>query len=357
MRALLLTCIGCNFAAPYAHVDAIETGLDAPSDGFDGSSIDAGPACFGSANSLVRLCLLAPPTAPLVLDGTVDTATAPCAQLTEGPDACVLAGSQVTIANVSFVGSRAVVIVSTSTIVIAGHVDVAGHLGQTSPGFDESRCAIHMPASKAGGAGGSFQGRGGRGGDGDPGTATTAEPERPAAFRAGCPGQPGGRNPEMPSAPGGAIYLISPQTIDIADAGWIDASGAGGRGGQVQQGGVGGASGGFIGLDAPSITLSGAILACGGGGGEGGGSSLTGESGTSATPDMITGQGGVGASNFGGDGGNGGSQPEIFGGQGMPAQQGTGGGGGGGGGGAGYIVVTGGSSISNGTIAPPPTYR
>ena len=65
----------------------------------------------------------------LVVDTAIDTSGAACTQVVTqsgGPDLCVMAGTQITVnATVNVIGARALVLVATNTITVAGTLDVS----------------------------------------------------------------------------------------------------------------------------------------------------------------------------------------------------------------------------------------
>lgn len=266
------------------------------------------------------------------------------------------------------VGHRPLIIVAESDVTIEGEI-IAMEPDTSSP----QRClAISGDVgmqSAPGGGGGGFGSAGGNGGlsasgNGTPGKGGDAlEGPMLIPLVPGCPGAAGGTAisgtgapiPGVPGGAGGGALEISSRT-SIAVPGQIQAWGTGGRGGtsggtcgafQCATGGGGGGSGGAILLEAPQVTIDGAVCADGGGGGQGGSPGQNAAGGTSGDCTLDThGAGGVGAGG-GGSGGNAAPSAQIFGGVGM-----SGGGGGGGGGGQGRIHIHGAVS-GGGRIEPP----
>ncbi len=319
--------------------------------------------CFGTG--MVTVCLTADPPAT-VTTGDLDT-TNGCTQVvtqTNGPELCVIAAHALTVPVGRTVphGSRPLVLLGIDSLAINGQLDVASHrpnqpLAEViGVGADSAACSTPGAApdggngGSGGGAGGSFGTKGGDGGKGDGNSAggNAGVKQVPAVARGGCPGSAGGGTGGAIGHGGGAVYLISTGAITIATTGSIIAFGEAGGGATAHDGGGGAGTGGMIGLDAPTITLTGAAYldANGGGGGEGGGQSTGGFSGSESTATTTTAQGGFGNVN-GGDGGNGafgttgavnghpGSHSAPF----DPPPPADGGGGGGGGGGFGVIRV------------------
>lgn len=343
--------------APSDGVTPIDAQVDAPP--------DAPQFCYGAGMGAV--CLSAQPSQPLVLGNTTfDTGGNSCTEVvtTNGVALCVLAGSAVTLPTGTFraAGTRPLVIVSTSTTIIQGTINVSSPRGGTAgAGVAAAQCG--SPAvgetdagGAGGGAGGSYGGLGGNGGNGDTNNDGGPSGEgaggvalakiTPTTIRAGCPGANGGDGNEPHGnggLAGGAVYLIATTSITIT--GGVHASGGGGSAGRNRSGGGGGGSGGFIGFDTPLVTVSGAITANGGGGGEGGGIE-GGFDGDDGTDNNTRATGGYGNTN-GGDGGFGSGGSLITGDPGDEAS----GGGGGGGGGAGYIYIKGQLS-SSGIVSP-----
>ena len=349
MRALLVWVLmlsSCSFPRP-------EASTDGPPG--DGSSSNCTPG-------FVNLCSIAAGTLPLIIivPTKLNTDTDPrCRVVTQtgGPDICVLAFSRLEItsgATLTFFGSRAVAVMATTEIVVAGTLDVASHrlTQQAEPGAGSlASCAFDRAVEDdngggSGGAGGTCAAQGGAGGDGDTdhslpddGIALGGMPGMVAALsvlRGGCSGQSGGYNSPARGRGGhggGAVYLAAP-FIQIAGA--VLAGGAAGGGGSADShggGGGGGGSGGTIILQGDKITIDtdGLLLATGGGGGQGGTNTSVGEDGANAI--AITAAPGGDSMPNGGVGGAGSTSGVGTAGFGDNA------GGGGGGGGTGYIRI------------------
>ena len=333
----------------------------------DASLVDASmsAACYGSS-SFVRECFMSPPSSALELgtrDINTDPSSSDCNMVVAGGnlDACVISGSSIHIASGRFVtahGSRPLVLISTSTIVVDGTIDVASHqMGRIGPSANANPCPTGVSATTGdkgagGGYGASFAGRGGTGGNGEGGGigGIAPTPAAPAATRGGCPGSNGADTGGSRGSGGGAVHLIAAVSITIN--GVINASGAGGGGAANTSGAGGGGSGGMIGFDAPVITVAAPakVFANGGGGGEGGGTG-TGRPGEESIDGMAA-RGGAGGAKDGGDGGDGAQGAAPDGGRGQSNKIGQDGGGGGGGGAIGVIRKLG--TLSNaGLISPP----
>jgi hypothetical protein len=270
-------------------------------------------------------------------------------------------------------GSKALILLSTTTMDVLGDIDVSSHhTGPQQRGAGVNpmapACSFGTPPTQpllGGGAyGGSFGSKGGSGSPSSPasgsvGTPGSATPMFPAPLRGGCKGGDGAvlgtTNEGRGGDGGGALAFVAAGQIQINNA-KINASGSGGHGGPMAaalSGGGGGGSGGVIYFDSPKdLLLEGTVRlwANGGGGAQGGNASTTGADGNeSAGPAQLApgSSGPVGC----GDGGDG-SLGSNGGGDGHAASSG-GGGGGGGGGGAGVIHAPGITGLA--TISPPST--
>jgi hypothetical protein len=346
--------------------DCVGGGTNPIIDAAIGVAVDTPPpdaqVCFGTT-TLVKICLEAAPTQPLVISTKtqIDTGdTTMCARTTSGADNyCVLAGTDINItARLRGVGPKPLVLIASGTITssAAGEIDVGSHrvrdqgepeagAGRSAQGCDPST----PPAVGGGGAGGSFLGKGGNGGHvagGIVDAVAAAVVNTVTELRGGCPGQDGqGTFPGVGGFGGGAVFLIAGTSITFA--GTINAAGESGDGGHANvSGGGGGGAGGMIGVDAPMISV-GLLLANGGGGGEGSrdgnGSDDDGAAGSDPI-NIIAAPGGFFGNAQGGNGGAG--SAGMAGGPGIAGDPGifsnTGGrrgAGGGGGGGAGIIKV------------------
>jgi hypothetical protein len=357
VAALLMVVSACGFPRPPA------LGEDAQQDA-DGAMADTS-ACFGS---FLPVCFSAAPTALVALtdDTDIDTDASPICDRENDQKTryCVVAGAGFTSTRrITAHGSKPLVLLSTTTIVLAGKLDVSSnHDGSQPRGAGANPlglCTGPVPATGAsGGFGGSFGTKGGDGQplDGSSGVAASALASFPVSLRGGCPG--GGGGPAgvggAGGSGGGAVAIVA---AEIRLDSEINASGAGGHGGRASKsGGGGGGSGGMIVLDSPSIVLgtSSALFANGGGGGQGGAGGSTpaagpGDDGLESIGPDAPGQAGANGARDGGVGGMGGFSlhPGA-----NAAGQATGdGGGGAGGGGVGFIRAHGVTGIK--TISPP----
>jgi len=290
---------------------------------------------------------------PLTISGVTDVDTDSSTMCDQHNDQklafCVLATTRLTIPSGQTIrahGARPVVLVSTTSITLAGTVDVSSNRLASAQargaGASPSDCGFMAmpPEGQGGGYGGSF---GGKGGDGEPVGTTTGSVAAPAfaipptALRGGCPGADGANAGGRGGDGGGAVALIAGLSIQLD--GTVNASGAGGRGAPAsKRGGGGGGSGGMIVIDAPLIESAGTAFANGGGGGQGGvggASSVVGADGKESLAPIEVPAGGANSTE-GGNGGQGASLPRI---NGIRASGGANGqgGGGAGGGAAGFI--------------------
>jgi len=214
---------------------------------------------------------------------------------TGGPDAVVLAVSQLSIAAggaLTLVGARPVIFAVWGDAAIDGSLSAASTstssgAGQAPPALCDAQDGVADGALVGGGGGGgSHGGRGGDGGDGDAvghggraGTPTGSAPLVP--LRGGCPGASGGRSSDPTGAGGrggaggGAVQVSALGVLSVS--GTVTASGAGGRGGlgvlSGSNGGGAGGSGGGVLLEGQDVLMppSARLTANGGGGGGGGG--------------------------------------------------------------------------------------
>jgi hypothetical protein len=356
---MLVLCGGCRQLFGIASPDHLGDAAIG-----DGIAIDAaidtlpdtppGAICYGAGFG--RTCFHAPPQGDLALNQAIDTDTsAECdvGNVLGSQSWCVIAAKTITISGtVAATGMKPLVLIATNTIAVAGNLDASTRRGvQVGAGSvtnDATLCdAGSVAGPNGGGAGGSFGSAGGRGGT----SGGIAGLTKPAAMRGGCSGQDGrSGTPGVRGIGGGAVYFIAGTGIMVG--GKINASGGGGSGGVNGSGGAGGGgSGGLIAFDAPSVTMSSALIIANGAGGGEGATTLTGNPGGESTGGIAP--GGTGGTGTGGDGGDGAAAttPAGIGGNGA-----GGAGGGGGGGGVGVIVVFQAPSIGGtGTVSPPPT--
>ena len=346
----LVAITGCRSMAEFAPA----TDTESPDAGTPDASASGGEVldCFGT--QLLKVCITPSSLTGVTISAPLTINTDNMEMCTAIGKYCVVVATTLTInAALRATGTKPLVLLASDSILVNQLIDVGSHRSPTESigaGADPVTClAGALPGTSAGGAGGSFAGTGGSGGAGGdggsgglPASATTPIP----ALRGGCRGQDGdGPGKGVGGHGGGAVYLIAGNRISITGPG-INAAGEGGTGGavvNVMSGGGGGGAGGMIGLDAPTITCTGLILANGGGGGQGSGTIVPGATGSDpaginaasgGTHDQPEGSG------CGGDGGSGSSGTVGGSGAGGGAFRcgaPGGGGGGGGGGGAGII--------------------
>jgi hypothetical protein len=311
--------------------------------------------CYGTG--LVTACFAAAPTGTKTLTNDIDTGTSSeCDNDPRNAAWCVIAGASISVpTTVRVTGTRPLVLVATGTITIAGLLDASSkRAGQLGAAANPGACnAGTAPGTGGGGAGGS---RGNKGGDGGGGLnaqtgGTAGNTLTASTLVGGCRGQDGnGTNEGAGGNGGGALYLIAETSINVT--GNVNASGAGGGAATTNSsGGGGGGAGGFIGLDAPTVTAAGNIVANGGGGGEGSGGATPGNPGADVTA-LTAAAGGSGGTINGGDGGDGAIDGAATGEPGTTGNN----GGGGGGGGLGIVRLDRATSIGGGgTVSPAPT--
>ena len=309
-----------------------------------------------------------------------------------GPQALLLSADEVTSESgvvVNIVGNKPLIIASWDTISLSGTFDAGSHtaLNRIGAGANPSGCDSNPPTSgmgvagaddtggggSGGGGGGAFRGAGGAGGPGDTvasgqnaGGAGGQARAVPSDVRGGCSGAssgkagPGATNGDpMRRAPGGAgggaLQLTARVSITTTSAQLL-AGGGGGAGTLLgdANGGGGGGAGGYIGLEAPTVTLGSTTVAANGGGG--GGSALfagTGSAGQDGQASATAAMGGAASScsNAGGVGAAG----AMLGGTSAANTEVSCGGGGGGGGAGFYIVVSPGFTATGGVASPAVT--
>jgi len=377
MRALVVLALcGCRgilgIHDPVLQADDVGPPSDGSGSETPGDTLPLG--CYGTTGWL--LCLGAPPTASIDLSGTLDTdisplclAAVPQTWIDAGqPDACVVAGAMITAsAEVTVRGTRPLVLLADTKIkfVSTDILELASHrIGGVGPGANATACFAggnggNSAQGGGGAAGGSFTTPGGDGGDGSGagGGGSLATVPVPDLLRGGCPGGrggSGGAGSAVGGPSGGAVYLVAGGSLSLG--GFVNASGAGGSPGTVGHGGAGGGgSGGMIVMAAPSIDVTGIMLANGGGGGEGSDNNTSG--GNGQDPDLtlptLPALGGDSGSTSGGDGGAG-AADTIAARNAMNAAAGSSSGGGGGGGSVGVIRVLTGQQLTGSRISPPP---
>ena len=357
----------------------------------DAVPIDAVPLCLTWQPRHFDACGLPPPMGDLYLTAalsgfswdtdkpelkgkmntTLDVAAMVMTQQ-DGPEVLVASVENFTLeagATLDVNGSRALLIAVWGTATIDGSIGADASSLTPGPGgagalATATGCGggptgnfglAGSPAS--GGGGGAFQGDGGGGGNSGGANGLGLAP--PAIIRGGCAGGGGGAgsgSAAIRGAGGGAIQISARVAIEVgADARIHAAGGGGGPGRLALGGGGGGGAGGYIGLDAPAVTIAGTISANGGSGGGGASDVADGATGVDGRTDDKPAIGGAGAatSNVGacGRGGDGSAVGTLSGaGAGTTAC-----GGAGAGGGAGYILIWSPMLDVTGTVSPPVT--
>jgi len=315
-------------------------GVDSTVPTVDAAAADA-VGCSAFQSQHLNACALPMPGA-MVLGGgvwTYDTDTGALADpqggesfppsVVTGGGARILSVDYYQDTNTTFlrvVGSRPLIIASWSTIQVDGLIIVRSNStgdGLPGAGANPSSCIVAAAGGAgtsggAGGGGGSFQSAGGMGGDGatgEPGTTTGGVAGTavsvPTTVRGGCAGGNGGSGdqPQAGSggAGGGALQLTA--FAEIVIAGGLLAGGQGASPSNEESGGGGGGSGGFLGLEAPDVSIElTAVITSNGGAGSGGAYNNNGPSqqGEDGRPNETAAEGGVGTNTpQAGAGGNG----------------------------------------------------
>ena len=350
---IVLFVAACYQHAPYAGDGASGDGhADAAGDG----TADAAAGTQVCSAHIAQACV-GPPQSGITLSDPIDTTLCTNGTLIDSDLYCLIAADSITVlTHVHVKGSRPLVLAAT-TIDISDHLDASSEVGGARVGAGSGRicpAGTQLPTAASGGAGGSFGTPGGNGGTGGSnGTGGIAEPAFVSIVTGGCPGQRGANAPIASAGPGGgALWIFAGQQLMIT--GTVEANGGGGEGGSASAvgGGGGGGSGGLIGLESPSIVVTGAMLAANGGGG--GGGSVAGFAGGNGNDGAFTsaalGGSGQMKTEIGGNGGNGAFMGNTV----TSGTSGTtGGGGGGGGGGEGYIYRYGMTSGTPAVVSPP----
>jgi hypothetical protein len=211
------------------------------------------------------------------------------------------------------------------------------------------------PGVGGGAAGGTYCGLGGIGGGG----AAAGQPAVPygAARLVPLVGGSSGGNGSLvglatpAGAGGGAVELVAGQLVEVLAQGHVNAGGGGAGGGGCGVNASGGGSGGAILVEAPKVTIAGALAANGGAGA----SVCAPETAIDGTDDASR---AISSTSDEGNGGSGSGGPTRDGAPGTVGTQLGGDGAGGGGGGAGRIRVNagaGGADFSGGVLSPDPS--
>lgn len=289
----------------------------------------------------------------------------------DGPDVLLASVQNLAIeagANLNLGGSRALLIAVWGTATIDGDIDAGATFSSPGPGGSSTVSAFcgsaptgntgSQTTPATGGGGGALHGNGGRGGNavGGAGVALAT----PTIIRGGCAGGSGGGSSGGTNASrgagGGALQITARTSITVSASAQLEAGGGGGGAGVVAYGGGGGGgAGGYIGFDAPTVSIAGTVAANGGAGGGGASDVAAGSPGGngSSSDNAAVGGAGAGTSNVGTcvKGGNGSSGGTLTGDNANASPC----GGGGGGGGAGYILIWSPSLSVTGIVSPPVT--
>jgi hypothetical protein len=216
-------------------------------------------------------------------------------------------------------GSRALVILASGAVTIERVIRVNAAAGTNGPGGYGPGAGPGAGGSGATGtvndnSGGGGAGHGTVGGRGGDGGASVSGGDGGAAYELPLVGGSGGGRGDPASctglvggAGGGALQIFSRSRIDVAESAGIHAGGGGGSGTATcpSGSGAGGGAGGYILLEAPTITIRGVVAANGGGGG--GGDVYTGPGATQGADGQLLAAralGGSGSQSAGGAGGS-----------------------------------------------------
>lgn len=381
----LVACVsGCNLLYPL-------DGLINVGEPVEASHVSEDDAFAGNLDlELVDVTL---DTDELTIDPPISISLLATPQATGGPELAVLrARALVFLGTIKVTGARPLVVLADSievaaTLDVSADGPVAGPGGAVADGVGGN--GIHTAGGSAngsdsGGGGGGFGSAGEHGGNTclreitpdleDPPTGgvggvafSTGTIEILQGGGAGGLGAQGGGNEAVcprvarGGGGGGALQLSARFAIDIP--GVIDASGGGGDGGvacmvETAGAGSGGGAGGAVFVEAPSITVSGTIVANGGGGGGGGGVTRADDTFSDGQPgrDGASGPAAVGGVGGGANTLNGGGTTGGSGGiEGVAPTAGASrcnGQTGGGGGGVGRVALRGQATLDDATISP-----
>ncbi|MEJ7600556.1 MAG: hypothetical protein WKG01_21800 [Kofleriaceae bacterium] len=299
---------------------------------------------------------------------------------------------------INVIGDKPLIIASWDTVALQGTIDAGSHTAeidgtagidatvQLGAGASTAVCTtlVGTPGNEGvgtggsgGGGGGGFGGVGAAGslgdtGSGDVGGGAGGMTLVPTAIRAGCAGGiSGAAGTGAVQAPatatsfanagagGGAIVVAARNSITVAATGRLLAGGGGGAGSPQGSacGGGGGGSGGYVGLDAPTITVIGLGVVAANGGGGGGSSGFANEgaqgSDGEASEQRAAGGAALPDPDCGERGGRGGAGPAgSAGGETNLVTDECGGGGGGGG--TGHVLVWATTFSHPGVVSPDP---
>ncbi len=352
--ALTAASGGCRLVVELAEHDVSH------GDARDDASDDVGPGCVAWSYQPVYFdpCTIPAPSSSLALgpgmwsfDTTSGALTSPAQNATLPASTLVTlsGGSEVRLVSVEafdlaagaelrVTGKRPLLLVSWSTAIVSGTLDVSSAVDGLAAGADPTSCAAagdggNDTEGAGGGGGGGLATAGAAGGTGNNtlaagGLGGLAQPT-PTMLRGGCPGGSGG-NPAtagLGGSGGGAVHLTARDRLEVTGS-LIAGGGGGGAAQGGRGGGGGGGAGGHLGLEAAPIVIGGtATLAANGGGGGGGCDMNPASPGQAGQPTAIAATGGAGEG-MGAKGGAGAARATSAIG-GTSARRGGGGGGGG----------------------------
>lgn len=335
-----------------------------------GAPVSVTACALGCSSATAPACLrLSPSNVPatecdtpgttaltVVADMAINTDTECDATQAQGggaPELCIKKFTTVTVnagTKLTATGARALVLLATGDMNIAGTIDVGGKAAASGPGASATNAGGKSAATQDGAGGAGHSGNGaagsttvaGGGGSAGPGYGVAGLVPLLGGASGGANGATAGTTQAAGGGGGGAVQLVSCASFSLAASGVVNAGGGGGAGGPGSLlsnlpggGGGGGGSGGAILIEAPVATIAG-VLAGNGGGGGGGGlrgnlgtAGAAGKAGDDAKPSAVAAAGGTSTaeSGAGGKGGVGATAPGV----GAVATVSTGSGGGGGG--------------------------
>jgi hypothetical protein len=238
------------------------------------------------------------------VDGSVCTRVK--SQLGSLPEICVMVRRNISFgaaSTVTVTGSRALALVATGTISLAGTIDVSadgpvGGPGSLAASASQNAAANGMPNGEstpgnAGGGGGGFGMAGGTGGSA-PGTSAgsggvvqgmvSIVPLRSGSSGGTNSALSGTPRQGLPGGGGGALQIVGCTSMTVTASALFDANGGGGQGGRpgsssTPGAGAGGGSGGAVLIEAQTMTLASGARFYANGGGGGGGATLSGAGG------------------------------------------------------------------------------
>jgi hypothetical protein len=161
-------------------------------------------------------------------------------------------------AYLSIAGPRPVILAVLTTVDVKGSVTVSAGAMESGPGIGQGGASTYQ------GSGGSYCGIGGAGNGYATGSAYGTPTLHPLLG-----GSDGGGRSDYAGLGGGALEIAAGMSIDVGIQGSINAGGTGAAGPTHSGSGNSGGSGGALLLEAPTVSIRGAIATNGGGGGSG----------------------------------------------------------------------------------------